>query len=361
MALVLSRWLPQKNVTPRIDKGTSNEKNKKATGLSAFNRHRHDAQLRNRPGCSSLQEIEHLADQRIMSAGSWTPDMQQEHDFQMKKVVRGVGEAYQANAVLQSEKSLFHDVAMEYKAKRAKTIRARFLADSRKMERLSPTQPLDFSLGGCVFVEPGCLDGFGAVSAVGCQPADVSESGLKRIIRQNGMRRVDDPIDAAAGYIVVASLKDPGHANYWVAVLSGCALVTPDYFASAGRSGSCMCWHAAVQIKRDVWRSAEWQRDEPLLASLLQWATRLPASKWRLRGELDSRAYVARQKKQKALIGIISTRQKALPSFQALPHAFAQDQFLEFVAKVDSSKSGYVNAGSVVRGRNNGAASSSTT
>ena len=106
--------------------------------------------------------------------------------------------------------------------------------------------------------------------------------------------------------------------------------------------------------------SPEWQRDEPLLASLLEWATRLPASKWRLRGDLDSRAYVARQKKQKAsFIGIISARQKALPTFQVLPHAFAQDQFLEFVAKADEPRSGYVKAGSVPS--SSGAASSSTT
>ena len=118
---------------------------------------------------------------------------------------------------------------MEHKAKRDKIIRSRFLADSRKMERLSPTKPLDFSLGGCVYLEDGCLEGFGVVSPiVGGQPVDVSESGIMRIIRQHGMRRVDDPIDAAAGYIIVANLKDPGRANYWVAVLSGCALVSPD-------------------------------------------------------------------------------------------------------------------------------------
>ena len=347
----------KKSAAPRIDKGISREK--KSTGLAAFNRSRHSAKLKNRAGCS-LQEIERLADERVMSAGGWTPSMQKEHEFQMHKVVRGAAEAYQSNAVLQSEKALFHDIAMEHQAKRAKTIRARFRADSRKTERLSPTQPLDFSLGGCVFVEPDCLDGFGAgAPVVGCQLADVSESGFRRIVRQNGMQRVDDPIDAAAGYIVVASLKDPGRANYWVAVLSGGALVTPDYFASGGKSGSCLCWHAAVQIKRGVWMSPEWQRDEPLLASLLQWATRLPASKWRLRGELDSRAYVARQKKQKTFIGIISARQKALPTFQVLPHAFAQDQFLEFVAKADEPRSGYVNAGSVPS--SSGAASSSTT
>ena len=345
------------SATPRIDNGISRKK--KVTGLAAFNRSRATAQLRALPGCSRLSEIEHLADQRIASAGSWTPKMQSEHDFQMKKVIRGVGEACQANSVLQSERSLFQEIAMEHNAKRNKIIRNRFLADSRKMERLSPTKPLDFSLGGCVYVEDGCLEGFGAVSTIGCQLVDVSESGIMRIIRQHGMRRVDDPIDAAAGYIIVANLKDPGRANYWVAVLSGCALVTPDYFASAGKSGSCFHWHAAVQIKRDVWRSLEWQRAEPLLASLLEWATRLPASKWRLRSELDSRGYVTKQKKQKTLFGIISTRQKALPTFQALPHAFAQDQLLAYVAKVDSSTSGCVNAGSVPGG--SGAASSSTT
>ena len=72
--------------TPRIDKGISRKK--KVTGLAAFNRSRHsaNAQLRALPGCSSLSEIEHLADQRIASAGSWTPKMQSEHDFQMEKL-----------------------------------------------------------------------------------------------------------------------------------------------------------------------------------------------------------------------------------------------------------------------------------
>ena len=143
--------------TPRIDKGISRKK--KVTGLAAFNRSRHSAtaQLRALPGCSSLSEIEHLADQRIASAGSWTPKMQSEHDFQMKKVIRGVGEACQANSVLQSERSLFQEIAMEHNAKRNKIIRNRFLADSRKMERLSPTKPLDFSLGGCVYVAVSLL------------------------------------------------------------------------------------------------------------------------------------------------------------------------------------------------------------
>ena len=330
--------------TPRIDKGI--KRKGKDTGLANFNRGRHGAKLRNLPGCSNLQEIERLADLRINSAGSWTPAMQREQEFQMTKVVRGVGEAYQTGSVLKSEESLFRDVAVAHKAKRAKAIHERFLSDSRKMSRVSPTQSLDFSLGGCVYVEPGCLDGFRADNPIGCQPVDVSESAVSLTIRQNGMQRVDDPIEAAAGYIVVARPKDPHRANYWVAVLSGCALVTPDYFASGGKSGSCLCWHAAVQVKREVWMSPEWQRDEPLLANLLRWAIRLPTSKWRLRDELGSRAYVARQKWQKTLIGMISTRQKALPTFQALPHAFAQDQFLEFVAKIDSSKSGYVNPGS---------------
>ena len=72
----------------------------------------------------------------------------------------------------------------------------------------------------------------------------------------------------------------------------------------------------------------------------------MPASKWRLRDELDSRAYVDRQRRQKTLIGVTTTRQKALRTFHTLPHALAPDHFLEFVAKMDSSVSGYVNPGS---------------
>ena len=47
------------------------------------------------------------------------------------------------------------------------------------------------------------------------------------------------------------------------------------------------------------------------------------------------------------LIGVATSRQKALEAFQELRHAFAPDQFLAFVQKLDVSTSGYVNAGSV--------------
>ena len=132
-------------------------------------------------------------------------------------------------------------------------------------------------------------------------------------------------------------------------MLAGCALVTPEFFAMAGASGSCLCWHAAVQVKRDVWISPEWQRDEPLLSSLVKWAIRLPASKWILRDEWNSLTYVDKQKTLKTLIGIITARQTTLRAFRSLPHAFTPDKFLEFVAKLDSATSGYVNAGVVPR------------
>ena len=166
-------------------------------------------------------------------------------------------------------------------------------------------------------------------------------------MRVNGMQRVDDPIDAApGGYIVAANPGDAGSVNHWVAVLAGCAEVTPDYFANAGSSGSCLCWNPAVGVKRDIWLSPEWQRDQPLSANLVQWAIRLPASRWRLRDEWNSLTYVDKQKTMKTLVGVVTSRQKALKAFQELRHAFAPDQFLAFVQKLDVSTSGYVNAGS---------------
>ena len=268
--------------------------------------------------------------------------MQKEHDFQMKKIVRGAGEAYMTGGVLNSERRWFKKVFQEHKAKRALATHQRHLAESRKMLAILPPKPLDFSLGGRVFIEPGCIDGFDTGSVT---DSDVG-AAVSQVIHKNHMLRVDDSIDAAGGYIVVANPNDVGHANRWIAVLAGGALVTPDYFAKEGKSGSCLCWHAAVQVKRDVWISAEWERHEPLLASLLKWAIRLPASKWRLREEWNSATYV--QKKQKTLIGMITVRQKALRAFQRLPHAFAADQFLEFVAKLEPSVSGYVNPSTAV-------------
>ena len=53
----------------------------------------------------------------------------------------------------------------------------------------------------------------------------------------------------------------------------------------------------------------------------------------------------------KTLIGVVTSRQKAMKAFQELRHAFAPDQFLAFVQKLDVSTSGYVNAGSAPSSR----------
>ena len=322
------------NATVRIDKGIKRERGAD-NSFATFNRDRHRASLKSFPGVSSVREIEEVADRQIQAAGSWTPAMQKEHEFQMKKVVRGIGETCQSGGALSSEVALFRDVAAEHKAKRANAIHQRWLSDSRKLSRIVPTKPMDFSIGGCVFITPGCLDAF---------EGDVA-TAVSQIIRKNDMRRVDDPIDAAAGYIIDASLKGAGRTNRWVAVLAGCALVTPDYFTSEGKSGGCLRWRAAVNIKRQIYISAELQRDEPLLAGLLRWAIQLPASKWTLR-KYDSKTYVAKQRKQKTLIGAITPRQKGMRIFQAIPHAFAPDQFLDFVGKLEPSTSGQASKGS---------------
>ena len=99
-------------------------------------------------------------------------------------------------------------------------------------------------------------------------------------------------------------------------------------------------------VKRDIWLSPEWQRDQPLSANLVKWAIRLPASRWRLRDDWNSLTYVDKQKTMKTLIGVVTPRQKAMKAFEELPHAFAPDQFLAFVQKLDVTASGYANAGS---------------
>ena len=124
-------------------------------------------------------------------------------------------------------------------------------------------------------------------------------------------------------------------------------MVAPHYFANAGSTASCLCWNPAVGVKRGIWLSPEWQRDQPLWASLVKWAIRLPASRWRLRDDWNSLTYVGKQKTMKSLIGVVTPRQKAMKAFQDLRHAFAPDAFLAFVEKIDASTSGSVNAGSV--------------
>ena len=322
------------NSLPRIDKGLKRKGND--SSYAAFNRRREGARLQSQPGVKDVKSMKDLADEKIRLAGSWTPKMQKEQDFQRRKLVRGVGEAWVGGGLLPTERSTpeVAAVAKEHQAARAKANHDRSLADRRREARSLPTIPLDFSLGGCVFVDPGS------------RGAGFSDAVVNQIMRVNGMQRVDDPIDAPGGYIVAANPGDAGAVNHWVAVLAGCAEVTPDYFANAGSSGSCLCWNPAVGVKRDIWLSPEWQRDQPLWASLVKWAIRLPASRWRLRDEWNSLTYVDKQKTMKTLIGVVTSRQKAMKAFQELRHAFAPDQFLAFVQKLDVSTSGYVNAGS---------------
>ena len=159
------------------------------------------------------------------------------------------------------------------------------------------------------------------------------------------MVSVVDVVEAADGYIIVGMPSDAGLANRWVAVLAGCALVTAEYFSSSGKAGSCMSWRPAVAINRNVWLSAEWPRDNPLLANIVKWAIRLPTSKWKL-CDWPSATYVDKQKKQKGLVGIVSERQKALPAFHGLRHAFVSGQFITFVGKLNASAPGYINLAS---------------
>ena len=316
----------------RIDKGQ--KRRASTTGYAAFQRKRkRNDTLRSTPGVSTPSDIQRLADSQIATAGSWTPSMQKEHEFQMRKIARSAGEAYAAGSVLQSEAHLLAEVGEEYIAKRTKRIHERRLAESRKIVALTPPAPLIFRGGEKVYVD----------ESVGAARADVIQA-----IGRHSMVRVDDVVEAAspAGYIIVAMPADePGLANRWVAVLAGCALVTADYFCSSGKAGSCMSWRAAVGTKRDVWLSAEWSRDNPLLAHIVKWAIRLPASKWKLRDAWPSATYVDKQKKQKGLVGIVSDRQKAIAAFHGLRHCFVTGEFLRFVSKLNAPVSGYVNPG----------------
>ena len=89
---------------PRIDKGLKRKTCE--TGYTAFQRKHHRANLQSHPGACDVKSMQNLADVQIRLAGRWTPEMQKEHNFQMQKVVRGVGEAWVSGGLLQSERSM---------------------------------------------------------------------------------------------------------------------------------------------------------------------------------------------------------------------------------------------------------------
>ena len=75
------------------------------------------------------------------------------------------------------------------------------------------------------------------------------------------------------------------------------------------------------------------------MASLLKWAIRLPASKWKLREDWDEDVYLAKQKRVKNLLGVVTAAEKA----DKFVHkkSLLCDDFLQYVQKREMGKSGY--------------------
>ena len=161
------------------------------------------------------------------------------------------------------------------------------------------------------------------------------------IILRNRMDLVEDPALAPGGALIVDDPGKPPRSLRWIAILSGAAIVNKEYFLSDASHGSCMSWLPAIAIRRTIWLSAAARAADPLMAGLITWASRLPASKWQLRSDTwDEATYIARQKRVATVLGVITEAEKADVKF-AHKKSLLYNDFLNYVAKLDTTTSGY--------------------
>ena len=183
-------------------------------------------------------------------------------------------------------------------------------------------------------------------SALPVAPSDVAP-----IIMKNRMTVTEEVALAPAGVFVVDSPGEPPRSVRWVAVLSGAAIVNKEYFVSATAHGSSMSWLPAITVRRVIWLSGNAKAAEPLLAELITWACRLPASNWQLQSTWDEDTYVAKQKKVAMLLGVITATEKSDAKF-GHKKCVVYGDFLKYVEKFDPSVSGFKSEAEQARSSN---------
>ena len=156
------------------------------------------------------------------------------------------------------------------------------------------------------------------------------------------MTLVDAIVQAHGGVIIV---DNPGKLHrrvQWVATLSGASVVNTEYFASAAARGNCMSWLPAVTIRRLIWMSRDAEAAEPMLAQLIRWACRLPASKWQLQADKwDEDVYLAKQQKAPNLLGVVTAAEKADAKFAGQKKTLLYNDCLAYVQRFNKPVSGF--------------------
>ena len=241
--------------------------------------------------------------------------------------MRAAAETVLIGGALDSEIAHLAPLAEAHRQKRAAAINTRIRNEKRKLEALAPRRAISFA-DRSIYIDASCLP----VAAMGFSP----------IITKNRMALVEDVSLAPGGVLLAASPSEPTRNIKWIAILSGAAIVDTDYFVSGAAHGSCMSWKPAISTKRDIWLSADSVDSEPLLAALITWASRLPASKWTLRSATwDEGTYIQKQRKVSTLLGIVTAAEQGDVKFGNHNKTMLYDQFLKYVEKLDDPVSGY--------------------
>ena len=154
---------------------------------------------------------------------------------------------------------------------------------------------------------------------------------------------IEMPFATANGIIVVRDPAAPGRTNLWIAILTGCACVSVEYFMASGARGSCMSWLPAVSVRRKIWVSSEWAASSPLLFALLRWACH---DHWKYMSMTCEEFLAAQLKASNAnLLGIVTCEQKAVSPFEDRKKVFAQENVLGYACKLQATESCYKHGG----------------
>ena len=315
-----TRSVPAKR---RIHRGIAQPR--KSAGREAFGRRvkQQRQSLHLLPG-ANIGEAGSLAASQTEAV--WTPKLEKERTFNAKKVVRSKAELFLQGGALPSEHRQFAVIAKAHKEQRAKAIGQRKQSDKRKAAAMAPTLSITLR-GKPVYIDESALP--------------VAPSEIATVVMKNRMTFVEAIIQAHGGVIIV---DDPGKLHrraHWVVILTGASAVNKEYFASAAAHGSCMSWLPAVAIRRFIWLSIDADAAEPMLAQLIRWACRLPASKWQLQVDWDEDTYLAKQRKVSNLLGVVTAAEKADAKFAGQKKTLLYDDFLAYVQKFDPSVSGF--------------------
>jgi hypothetical protein len=135
-----------------------------------------------------------------------------------------------------------------------------------------------------------------------------------------------------------------GQRVRWTAIIRGARVATPLFVTSGGRRGSSLKYHRAVQVKRKVWMSDNFQAKHETLTSLFKIGMALPGSRWKPINTEAGFFHAARgaisNNKPMTVAGLITPSDvRRVPLLKHLACAMMGAAFMDFICRIDEEAS----------------------